>query len=236
MYRVQNLLVFNNKLVGLRLYRQRDNQYYDLDISVLGKVQPNQTYLKSIKALELIEKDGQLMTQQEARAISNGYGSLIEGVPEDRTHKALVKELFLKPHTYEQCEKAVKLALTKIAQFQNLGVKVKRTYVNGKEDFIPKTDETIYYRLGVELTTNHPFTWNEDHDYCERQYDAYGVIDNDKTFSDWQDYARWVAEDIGKQYGLYIEVELEAVKYEITLDISAFSVCLTDQIPSRLIN
>lgn len=229
MYKIQNRLIYDNQLVGLRLSRTRDGQHYDLDIDRLGGKFTRPTYLADINTITLVEKDGLLMSKYEA----SGSMKPVPSLPEDDLHDKLVKKLFLTSHTREECKEAVRICVDKIVKYKNLGVSIKEVYVDGKEDFM-KNDDSIRYRFGAKLKTRHKFEWNEDHDYCERHYDAFGVIDNDKDFDDWVTYAKYVAEEVAKHFGLYLYVDLEGVKYDITLDVTAYSISLTDKVSHRI--
>lgn len=64
-----------------------------------------------------------------------------------------------------------------------------------------------------------PFVWNEDDDYCEKHYDAYGVIDDCPLFKEWQEFAERIAAEKASLYGVEIFTELEGVKYQIGLRV-----------------
>lgn len=229
MYKINSVLVYNQNVVGLRLLGQKDNSFIDLDIDRLGMHFNMQQYLQGKQAITLVEKDGLLMTKQEAQ----GNMKPIPTVPEDEVHDIILKKLFLTSHTIEECEKAVKICIQKICKYKNIGVSFQEVYVDGKEDF-SKNDDSIRYRFGAKLKTRHKFQWNDDHDYCEHHYDAYGVIDNDKNFDDWIQYAKKVAEEVAKHFGLYISIDLEGVKYDITLDVTAYSLSFNDKVSQHI--
>lgn len=114
--------------------------------------------------------------------------------------------------TPEQLEKITRSIVRKVKAFKNYG-RVKEVYVDGGGD--------TSYRYGSILhSRNLGFSWNEDHDFCERHYDAFGVIDSCPKFKEWEDFAKQVIKDVEKEYAVEVRLDLEGVKYEITLDVT----------------
>lgn len=220
MYTIDKGLYFNDQLVGLRLCRV-DGYLFDLDIDRLGKSKVVKERLNGIKGYNLIEHEGQLMTPMEAK----GTRKPLPSVPETKEYNELIKKTFLVSHTIQECQQVAEYLFKAICN-SDIVKAVPTFYVKGKTSI--DSSNAVFYRLGANLKTRHKFQWNEDHEYCERHYDAYGVIDNDPIFTQWENYANSLRDKLAKETGLMIRLDLEGIKYELTLDLTVYSVSLLD--------
>lgn len=107
------------------------------------------------------------------------------------------------------------LTVGKIKDFKNYG-RIKKTIVD--------EGDAQCHRILMEFDSNKPpFKWNEDHDFCERHYDGFGVIDNCPLFNEWNEFAQQTAKELSKKYGVGVKVELEGFKYDLTIDVHVYS-------------
>lgn len=106
------------------------------------------------------------------------------------------------------------LTVAKIKDFKGYGL-ISQTHVD--------TGNKEGHRILVNFNSKKPpFNWNKDHDFCERHYDGFGVIDNCPLFDEWLAFAKDTAKEFSKKYGVGVKVDLEGFKYELTLDVEVF--------------
>jgi hypothetical protein len=123
-------------------------------------------------------------------------------------------------YSQEELKKIAKELVTEILKFKNYG-RVRETYIDGRSKYY--TDLRPYHRIGMFLEhQNNPFSWNEDDDYCERAYDAFGVIDDCPKFEEWENFAKELVKRKEKELSVRVEMSLKGLKYNLTLDVTVY--------------
>lgn len=117
----------------------------------------------------------------------------------------------------EQYKLIAKELFKQILEYKRYG-QLKLTYIDGQSNISLHKN---YYRIGAKLETKHlDFHWNEDNEYCERSYDAFGVIDDCPKFNEWVAYAEKLEQEYAAKHNVQIDLTLEGIKYEIILDVT----------------
>jgi hypothetical protein len=126
-----------------------------------------------------------------------------------------------KIYTQEELKLLTHQLFNDILTFKNYG-KINKVYIDGISEFGDHRN-TNYHRLGADLKSNDTnFEWNEDHRYCENQYDAHGVIDNCPKFDEWEEFAKRKAKELEKKENLGVDLTLEGIKYVLSLDVTVY--------------
>lgn len=219
MYALHRVLRFDNRDVGLRV-RDINGKIYDVDLDLLPYATPS--ILKGIERIDLVEKNGRLVTRNE---IDRSFD-----VPElghTKTQLEVLEKSLSKKLSPTMRKSIAQHVFDSVLRYES-GAIVKKGIVHGENGFgylWGKTNKENY-SIVANLSSRSKFKWNEDDEFCERQYDAYGVIDDCPKFELWKRYAEKIALEESAKYGLHVKVELEGVKYEITLRVAVYDTTL----------
>jgi hypothetical protein len=76
------------------------------------------------------------------------------------------------------------------------------------------------YKISNYHSTKH-FNWNQDHDYCERQYDCYSIIENDECpkFEEVKSFAKSLVTEYLDKFGIVVEIEIDGIKDYVSLHV-----------------
>lgn len=134
-----------------------------------------------------------------------------------------IKESINRNFNQDDCKKLVKALADKVLSFKNYNAYIRENYIVGRGSHSTEPKNASYYQYYARIDTplSKKFNWNEDAEYCERQYDGFEVIEEDTCplFDEWLAYARQLEKEAKEKYGVVVDIELEGFKYEITLDI-----------------
>jgi hypothetical protein len=119
----------------------------------------------------------------------------------------------------EELKKIAHELISDILAFKNYG-RIEKFYCDGRNEF--RQNIQLHRTFVLLKCKGNVFQWNEDHDYCERHYDAFGVIDNCPLFEEWENFAKELVKKKEKETGTRIEMELEGIKYDLTLDVTVY--------------
>lgn len=219
MYKVESVLVYNGKVLGLRLRKQilETSWLQDIDISLFKGLKKE--HLNPYPVEQLVDHEGLLVTQRELK-----WEFRVKDVSEDKEEVSRIVRLLLTPTDPELLEKVGKEVFDEILHYPEVGAYVVNYHSDGLVTF--GNPSVTQYHKSAQLKTRVKLSWNEDHDYCERHYDAFGVIDDCPIFNKWEEYGKQVIAKYTKKYPVGVNFELRGVKYVLTLDVEVQSDCI----------
>lgn len=219
MYKIESILVYNGKALGLRLYKQVGDTSWLQDVDIQAIKGLKKTHVKSYPVEELVEHGDLLITQRELK-----YGFRVEDVTSDVNEVDRIRRLLLTEVPPSLLKQVAQEVFREIVNAPNIGASVKELYIDDFENLYP--EQSKGFRKAGILRARAKFIWNDDHDYCERHYDAFGVIDDCLTFDKWVEYGKQVMDKYTQKYPVSVNFELRGVKYEIRLSVETKSDCI----------
>lgn len=106
------------------------------------------------------------------------------------------------------------LSVSKIKDFKKYGLIEQMPVDEGNES---------RHILLVEFNGNiSPFKWTVNDDVCEcceRVHEGRNYISNCSSFNKWNEYAKETANELAKEYGVEVKVELQGRDSIITLEV-----------------
>jgi hypothetical protein len=215
-------------IVGYRLLDVRNRKFYDIGVDVvnqMGHASMRQVYLGDSLPLVSTANGSKLATQAEIKlekfvgelpVKEAGIKYLLDALQANKYKSSTAKSGELKLTDSESksiTEKVLKLLCAH--KYLNL------RWTSSSSEGFRHGGGWMAHKTSDYRSTTH-FNWNQDHDYCERQYDCYSIIE-DGECEKWEEvkaFAKQLEDRYTLEYGIVVEVKVSAVKDNVHVSVS----------------
>jgi hypothetical protein len=217
------------ELVGYRVVDVRERKFYDVSSHLLdglgftGLPRRLPSYLEqlllvpspngNLMATEAEHKTGSYMSELPitVAGVKVMFDSLIANGFKSKS--GMTEKLGL---SLEECKTICDKVMSEMCSFKHLQKSWQQS-----QSYKALTGEGWHAYRSFDWHNSKHFNWNRDHDYCERQYDCYSIIEDGQCpkFEETKDYATLLSNLYSTRHGVAVKVEMRAVKDEVVIHV-----------------
>jgi hypothetical protein len=216
-------------IVGYRLLDVRNRKFYDVGVDVvnqMGHANMREVYLGETLPLVPTADGSKLATQAEihlGKFVSElpvkdeGIQYLLDALQAHKYKAVASKSVELKLPDSES-RRITEKVLSLLCAHKHMNLRWEK---QSSEGFRHGIAGWMAYKSSDRRSVSH-FNWNQDHDYCERQYDCYSIIEDGECpkFEEVKAYAQQLKDRYTLELGVIINVEVTGVKDTISVSVS----------------